>query len=195
MADQLAPDVANAIGSLALAWPHRVFSELAPSPPSTGVIGLALRPAVDARQLLAWSDRPLVVLEWPRHLGNVGAVVRVAAAANAAGVLVVGDVDPFHPTAVRGAAGLQFALPCARVDRLGTTDRPIIALQGGGAELPGEGLPSGAIVAFGTERDGLGAELSRRADASHAIPMRSGVSSLNLATAVAVTLYIGFGRG
>ena len=50
-------------------------------------------------------------------------------------------------------------------------------------------LPDDAVLAFGSERHGLGAALLARADARVGIPMRPGVSSLNLATAVAVVLY------
>ncbi len=83
---------------------------------------------------------PVVVLERPRHLGNLGAVVRVAAAADAGGVLVVGDADPWHPTAVRAAAGLHLALargsPATRLpDDTGT--RPIVALDPDGDDLAG----------------------------------------------------------
>ena len=51
------------------------------------------------------------------------------------------------------------------------------------------GCPPRAVLAFGTERHGLSAELLERADARVAIPMRAGVSSLNLATSVAVVLF------
>jgi TrmH family RNA methyltransferase len=50
-------------------------------------------------------------------------------------------------------------------------------------------VPERALLAFGTERDGLSDELLARADARLALPMRPGVSSLNLATAVAGVLY------
>ena len=52
---------------------------------------------------------PVVLLEDPRDLGNMGACVRVAAAADAAGVLSTGSHDPWHPDALRGAAGLHYA--------------------------------------------------------------------------------------
>ena len=52
------------------------------------------------------------------------------------------------------------------------------------AELPGR-----AVLAFGTERYGLSDELTGRADAKISIPMRAGVSSLNLATSVAAVLF------
>ena len=51
-------------------------------------------------------------------MGNMGACVRVAAAADAAAVLTTGSNDPWHPEALRGAAGLHFALPVARVESL-----------------------------------------------------------------------------
>ena len=50
-------------------------------------------------------------------------------------------------------------------------------------------VPADAVLAFGTERDGLSDELKQRADAVLALPMEPGVSSLNLATSVAATLY------
>ena len=46
------------------------------------------------------------------------------------------------------------------------------------------------MLAFGTERDGLSDELLARADARAALPMRPGVSSLNLATAVSAVLFV-----
>ena len=122
-------------------------------------------------------------------MGNMGACVRVAAAASAAALLTTGENDPWHPDALRGAAGLHFALPVAGVPRLPATDRPLVAIDPEGDDLRPADLPDGAILAFGTERHGLTEELLGRADARLGIPMRAGVSSLNLATAVAAVLF------
>ncbi|MCW3015827.1 MAG: hypothetical protein JWO02_2919, partial [Solirubrobacterales bacterium] len=85
--------------------------------PRAQVVAVARRPQQpDARTLLALQGpAPLVLLEEPRHLGNLGACVRVAAGAGAAGVLSTGAQDPWHPDALRGSAGLHFALPVRRV--------------------------------------------------------------------------------
>ena len=64
---------------------------------------------------------------------------------------------------------------------------PVFDPEGEG--LPQGGLPPRAVLAFGSERHGLSDELLARADGRIAIPMRAGVSSLNLATSVAVTLF------
>ncbi len=175
----------------ATTWRSATAGRELPSPS----LAVADRPAVTPDDVLAGRG-PIVVLEQPRHLGNLGAVVRVAAAAGAGGVLIVGAADPWHPTAVRAAAGLQFALPVARCDELpSVAGRAVVALDADPDTAPdtGHGLPvpDDALVLFGTERGGLTAALRARAPRSAAIPMRPGVSSLNLATAVAVVLYAG----
>jgi TrmH family RNA methyltransferase len=224
LAARLAPDQAARMHELARQVDRGAFEQLAPLPPTTGVMALAERPAIDAAAVLApasapgGGDRtgdegrrrpgggrpgPVVLLEDPRDLGNMGACVRVAAAADAAGVLTTGSHDPWAPDALRGAAGLHFALPVARLERLddlgagateaaggaGARPRPLLALDPGGEPLrPGE-LPASAVLAFGTERYGVSEELLARADARVSIPMREGVSSLNLATSVAAVLF------
>jgi len=183
----LAPDVALPVTPLevdAATWAELVGRDL-PSP----ALSVAGRPSVPAVPDAEVPGR-LVVLEAPRHLGNLGAVVRVAAAAGAAGVTVVGDGDPWHPTAVRAGAGLQFALPaCGRVDVLPELGRPLVALDPAAPDLQAGALPPDAAILLGTERGGLSALLHDRAEVAVRIPMRAGVSSLNLATAAAVVLY------
>lgn len=184
---RLAPDVTLPVPVRAVdpgTWGALTGGRELPSP----ALAVARRPAVTAADVLAAPGR-VVVLEDPRHLGNLGAVVRVAAAADAGGVLVVGAADPWHPTAVRGGAGLQFALPVARTDALPAVPRPLVALTADGVPLVPGALPADAVLLVGTERDGLSAALRARATQALAIPMRPGVASLNLATAVAVALY------
>lgn len=170
--------------------PSDLFARLAPVAPATGIIAIARRPEVDLADVLGGRhDAPLVLLDQPTHLGNLGAVVRVAAAAGAAGVLTTGRHDPWHPAALRGSAGLHFALPVARIDALPECGRPLLALNPDGEPLHPPAIPAGAILAFGSERRGLDRSIIERALRRVAIPMQAGVSSLNLATAVAITLY------
>jgi tRNA G18 (ribose-2'-O)-methylase SpoU len=190
LAGQLAPDLVGRLEALLEEIPAGLFGRLTPTPPATGVVAIARRPRSDLAALLGHpAGAPLVLLENPGDLGNIGAVVRVAAAAGAAGVLATGRHDPWHPAALRGSAGLHFALPVARIEALPSSPRPLVALHPEGEPLDGSALPEAAVLAFGTERDGLSPRLLARACRRIAIPMTRGVSSLNLATAVAVTLY------
>jgi TrmH family RNA methyltransferase len=190
IAADLAPDVAPALSNLLREVDPTEFARAAPTPPPTPVLGAARRPLVHPPTVLAApGDAPVVFLEHPNHLGNLGAVVRVAAAAGAAGVLAAGDRDPWHPAALRGSAGLHFALPVAHTDILPPSDRPLVAADPGAPPIWVARLPTRAVLAFGGERQGLSSQLLSRADRRVGIPMRPGVSSLNLATAVAVVLY------
>ena len=190
LAAELAPDLAGSLAERVTSVTPEVLAQMVPLAPRTGVITIARRPRVDLAQTLADPrPAPLVLLEDPRTMGNMGACVRVAAAADAAGVLTTGDNDPWHPEALRGAAGLHFALPVARLDELPAGERPLVAIDPEGEPLDRAPLSPRSILAFGTERYGLSATLLERADARLAIPMREGVSSLNLATAVAAVLF------
>ena len=189
LAADLAPDLADAFAAAVAVTPAEL-AELADLVPASGVAAVATKPSVDAAEVWASADhRPVVVLEEPTHHGNIGAVVRVAAAAEAAGVLTTGPLDPWHPAALRGSAGLHFAMRVARVAAVPDGGEPLVAWDPAGTPLADTALPAGGRHAFGSERRGLSPALLRRADTVVAIPMRPGVSSLNLATSVAVALY------
>jgi len=190
MAADLAPDLAGQLADRVEQVDKETLADLVPLVPHTGVVAIARRPQVDLAAALADpAPAPAILLEQPRNMGNIGACIRVAAGGGAAAVIASGENDPWHPDAVRGAAGLQFALPVARVDSLPPSDRPLLAIDPDGEELAPGLVPPRAILAFGTERHGLSSEVFERAEARVAIPMREGVSSLNLATSVAIVLF------
>jgi TrmH family RNA methyltransferase len=191
LAAELAPDLAGELAGRVERIDAETLAGLTPLVPHTGVIAIARRPPIDLGAVLADArPAPVVLLEQPKNMGNIGACIRVSAAAGAAAVLTTGENDPWFPDAVRGAAGLHFALPVASVEELPGSDRPLLAIDPEGEELHPGGLPDRAVLAFGTERHGISDGLLERADARVAIPMREGVSSLNLATSVAIALYV-----
>lgn len=163
------------------------LEELTAAVPRAQIVAVARRPRQASPDEVLAGDGPVVLLEDPRHLGNLGASVRVAAAAGAAGLFTTGRADPWHPDALRGAAGLHFALPVHRLREPRVGDRPLVALAPDGDPI--DAMPDRPVLAFGTERDGLTDALLARADTRLALPMRPGVSSLNLATSVAAVLY------
>ncbi|MGW6732169.1 TrmH family RNA methyltransferase [Streptomyces sp. NPDC055013] len=192
LADELAPDVRDALDALLTQVPESTYTSLVPRPHPTGVAALAVRPSRAANlEKLARTPRtaPVVVLDNPRNLGNAGAVIRLAAGFGATGVVTTGTLDPWHPTVVRGGAGLHFATAVERLDVAELPPGPLFALDPEGDDIRGSKLPDDAVLAFGSERTGLSTELRARADHLVALPMRPQVSSYNLATSVAMTLY------
>ncbi|MFD7812323.1 TrmH family RNA methyltransferase [Streptomyces sp. NPDC059785] len=192
LADELAPDVREAVDGLLAEVPETALRSLVPRPHPTEVAALAVRPSREGHlEALASPARtaPVVVLDQPRNLGNAGAVIRLAAGFGATGVITTGPLDPWHPTVVRGGAGLHFATAVERLTMAELPPGPLFALDPEGEDIRGLKLPDDAVLAFGSERSGLTAELRERADHLVSLPMRPQVSSYNLATSVAMTLY------
>ena len=179
---RLAPDVRIPFEVVDLEGLRRVV-------PRSQIVAVARRPRQPDPDTVLAGPGHVVLLEDPRHLGNLGAVVRVAAAAGAAGVMTTGRHDPWHPDALRGSAGLHFALPVHHLRAVRTQGRELVAFDPAGTPLVPREFPAPAVLAFGTERDGCSDALLAQAQRRIALPMSPGVSSLNLATAVAATLY------
>jgi RNA methyltransferase, TrmH family len=177
LAERLAPDVADELLRRA------VVGEVAHH---TGVQARGAVPAADDAVLRRRAS-PLVLLDRPRSPHNAGAVVRVAAAAGASGVVVTGELDPWHPSVLRGSAGLHYAQPVLSGVDVSAVAGPFAVLDAGGDASAR--LPPDAVLVVGSERTGVDAALRERADVVLALPMRPGVSSLNLATATAAALY------
>jgi RNA methyltransferase, TrmH family len=175
--EAVAPDVAAVVTVRAV--PVEEVVRLAGAP--VDLVGLAHRPAE-----VAPGTGPAILLDNPRHLGNLGAVIRVAAGFGARAVLSTGTVDPWHPTVVRAAAGLHWAVPVRRITEI---PAGVLAFDAGGEDLRGVPIPDDAVLAFGSERHGLSDPVRAGAARVIAIPIRERVSSYNLATSVAVALY------
>jgi TrmH family RNA methyltransferase len=130
---------------------------------------------------------PLCVALWGVHdPGNVGTVLRSAAAFGASSVAIGPETaDPFGPKAVRASMGAIFSVPVARVANIAQLPAPRVALDArAGATLRGRG--QGTLV-VGAEREGLPEEVVAGCDAAASIEIAG--DSLNAAMAATVGLY------
>jgi TrmH family RNA methyltransferase len=138
----------------------------------------------------------LVVIDGVADPGNVGAIVRTAAAVGAdAVVTTVGTADITHPRAVRASAGALFAIRTgADADAAALMDRldqrgvlRLVADAAGSTDLPSVHGPVALVV--GGEAAGPSAAARSAADHLVALPMRPPVESLNVAVTAGVLLY------
>ncbi len=169
-----------------------IWSELSPNPPDTGIIALAKKPKTAPE----FVGDTVVFIENPHSLFNVGAIIRTAVAAGVRSFAISGRHNPWHADCVSTARGLNFALEYVdiiNVDELkelaSTGGYELYAMEVGGEDVTKAVLPKKKVLIFGTERDGISPELSALAHKHLSLPMREGVSSLNLASSVAATLY------
>jgi TrmH family RNA methyltransferase len=155
---------------------------------SQGVVGLFERPVDDPAAILTRRDRVIVALDGVQDPGNVGTIIRLAAAFDAAGVLVLpGSADPFGPKAIRSSAGAILNVPVASIgiEALLHSGVPLFAtaMNGDAVEPPARD----AVLVFGNEGSGVSQEILERAS-TLAIPMSSRVESLNVASSAAILL-------
>jgi len=189
IARDLAPDLVDPLTG-ARQVDAAEFSRLIGGDHPTGVGALGIRPPSGGPDsLLARATDPIIFLEDPRRLGNIGAVIRTTAGLGGSGVLTSGTVDPWHERAVRASAGLHFAIEVHHVHRLPELGSRLVVFDADGTDLRDTDLSDDAVLAFGTERHGVSDALRAQAGTVARIPMRPGVSSLNLATAVSIGLY------
>jgi TrmH family RNA methyltransferase len=129
-----------------------------------------------------------VALFGVRDPGNVGTVLRSAAAFGAGSVAVApGTADPFGAKAVRASMGAVFALPIARVEDVDALPGETIALVARPDAEPLRGPLAPCTLLVGAERAGLPDGVVARADRVARVPIHT--ESLNAAMAATVALY------
>jgi TrmH family RNA methyltransferase len=145
-------------------------------------------------------DGPSVFLEGVQDAGNVGAIIR-SAAAFGVGELVLDRqcADPWSPKVLRAGQGGHFALGIRQVDDFAAAlasfgGRLICTVARGGQTLRDVDLDGRLGWAFGGEGSGLSSATLAGASAKVTIPMAEGAESLNVAASAAICLYEAFSR-
>lgn len=130
--------------------------------------------------------------------GNVGALIRTAAAAGASAWVAVGSTDPYHPKAIRTSMGSLFKIP---ILERATPGELFAELAGTGhsslATVPREGvqpwspeLASGPWAVFvGSEAHGLPESVQAACSACVSLPQRDDLDSYSVNAAAAMMLY------
>jgi TrmH family RNA methyltransferase len=139
------------------------------------------------------STEQCVVLDGVQDPGNVGTVLRTAAAFGIDRVLLVGNcADAYNPKTVRATMGAIFRQPVTRVT---LEELAALELNLFGAALGADAQPitelnlRGASVAIGSEGRGLSDAVLELCRARVVIPMRQGTESLNAAAAAAILMW------
>jgi RNA methyltransferase, TrmH family len=187
-------------GGRTLKVTDQVLAAMSPVQHPSGVVAIARARPADVRVVMATvADLPLVlVLAGLQDPGNVGAIVRAAAAFGASGVVAIeGSANPFGWKALRGAMGGTFRLPIAArgslpeviasARELGV--RLVAAVPRGGTPLPALDLREPTAIVLGGEGAGLSAAVMAAVDETVTIPMQAPAESLNVAIAAALILY------
>lgn len=175
-----------------------VLRRLSSQEAAQGVAATVRVPSLDLKDILGHT--PLVLCHGLQNPGNLGAVVRVAAALGAGGVITSDGADPYGPKALRGAAASTYALPTlvwrdALHDLLETLRANgyrfvLAATRGGQSHRELRSSPEPAVLLLGGEGSGLDVSALPAGFPIEAvsIELAGGVDSLNVAVAAGILL-------
>ena len=178
--------------------PDRLFRSMAQTDSPQGIAALVevKRPALDA--ILHKQDVLLLVACGLQDPGNLGTILRSAQAFGASALITLeATVSPFNPKAMRASAGAVFHVPNfagADTDSLfkklrAARVRIVAADRRSPSRVSDSDLRGPLAILIGQEAAGLAPEIARRANMLVSIPIRSGMDSINAATAASIILY------
>lgn len=139
-----------------------------------------------------------IALETLQDPGNLGTIIRTAAAAGVEALWLSADsVDLDHPKVLRATAGQWFRLPMsitddlyAEVNRCKQQSIQVVAtLPQASLTYWQANFTRPTLMLLGNEGGGLSEKLAATADVQVSIPLAAGVESLNVAIAAALMLY------
>src|SRR5579864_155580 len=190
----VAPLVARVPPSRTILVSRSLFAEMATLPADIGVFAVVAKP----HAALPPPARFCLLLEDVQDPGNVGAMIRTAAAAGVEHVLLSRHCAfAWSPKVLRAAQGAHFlttlvedvdlAAWIATFHAVG--GRVIATVVAGATPLHAADLRGRIAIAIGSEGSGLSKSLLALADQRITIPMAAGSESLNVGAAAAVVLF------
>ena len=172
------------------------FASAAGTDSPQGILAIAEAPLRSLAALELPVRARLLVLDAVQDPGNVGTIVRTAAALGAAATIALpGTVDLWNAKVVRSSMGALFhhpAISCTAIE-LGTFLREsgteLWVADAGGETLGGAQPPARLAIALGNEGSGVSSSVAGAASRTVGIPIVSGIESLNVAVSAGIFLY------
>ncbi len=172
------------------------FSSAAETESPQGVIAIAEVPDRSVASLNGEWKGVILVLDAVQDPGNVGTILRTAAALGVvATISMPGTVDLWNAKVVRSGMGahfrhLAFSSTWSELDTFRTrTGTKVLAADVGGVPVSSIQQATRVALVVGNEGAGLSSEARSRADTTVALTISPAVESLNVAVATGILLY------
>lgn len=172
------------------------FADIAHTDAPQGVLAIADIPVCSLESITLAGVARVLVLDAVQDPGNVGTMIRTAAAFRASCTLALpGTVDVWNAKVIRSAMGAHFDSPVVsctwpELDAfLSAHDTPLWGADAAGDPVAQVAPPGRLALAVGNEGAGLTREALDRAARLVRVPMAPDAESLNVAVAAGILLY------
>ena len=175
-----------------------LFDRISMRSGSDKVIAVLESKSHDIKDINVNNDSRVLVVEAPEKPGNIGALIRTAAAASWDAVIIANPkTDLYHPQIIRNSMGGIFSIPIA----IGNTKDVISFLEKNAFNISATSLDHKAkhfkrvkyerplALVFGTEDNGLDQKWLKKAQQIVKIPVKFPIDSLNLSVSAGILIY------
>ena len=175
-----------------------LFDRLSKRLGSQEVIAILETKSHHIKDITVDNDSRVLVVEAPEKPGNIGALLRTAAAAGWDAVIIANPkTDLYHPQIIRNSMGGVFCLPIASA----SSDEVISFLEANAFNISAAALNNEAkhfkrvkyqrplALVFGTEDKGLNQKWLKKAKQIVQIPVKFPIDSLNLSVSAGILMY------
>ena len=179
--------------------PAKIFAGITDAGNGIGILAVLKMPENDISDINSLPhDSNILILDRIQDPGNIGTMIRTAAAAGYGMIIAVkGTADIYSAKVLRATAGMIFEMPFVYVsdaaelaDTVRKTGRRIVVTDpAGGRPYYEEDLREGIALVIGNEGNGISSEIMALADVRVTLPMKDSTESLNAAAAAAILMY------
>lgn len=182
------PGENNGYGFEVIAVSEEVFSSMTEEVSPQGVLAVIKKPSNE----LCSPTGDCILLDGISDPGNLGTIIRTAAAADIKELYLADCADAFNPKTVRSAMGGLFRVKVCECDKktaVSLINKPIIV-----ADMDGENVftytkQGDFCLAVGNEANGISDYVKNSAKIKVAVPMSNGIESLNAGVSAGIIMY------
>ena len=167
-----------------------IFDAVSDTVSPSGVIAVIEKPVYEMEA----KGETVILLDGICDAGNMGTIIRSAAARGISTIISVNGTDAYSPKAIRASMGGIFyvnvieCIPERALELL--NGYKMVVLDMGGEDIYDYKPEYPIALAVGSEAHGLSETIRNKADKVIAIPMKTGIESLNAAISISIAMFL-----
>ncbi len=179
-----------------------ILDKIATTDTAPDIIATAYQKHYELKDIFSVKNPIVLVLENIKDPGNLGTIIRTAAAFNVSGIILTDEtVDLYNSKTVRASAFNIWKIPVVKITEKTTLKKQLNKLAGCKFVVTAVNSDKklqlysdinynqAMVLMFGSESQGISDELAEQADYLITIPMNNRVESLNLSVSTGIILY------
>ena len=171
-----------------------ILKKLSSTKSPCSMVGIIKEPEIDENLFL--NLKKIILIENIKDAGNLGTIIRSAAAFSTEGIILFGDcVDLYNTKVIRSATQNVFKLPILRtsnidfIKKLKKNHKLFSTVVKNGQDFNNQNFKEPFILAFGSEAEGLTKKITDISDEKVTLFMNNEVESLNLGVCVSICCF------